>query len=201
MIKDIKFHSNWFDAKAEKNFGKFLLKYKGKPGLKFLEIGCFEGKATLWLLQNILTDNTCKIVCIDPFQEYDVLKRALKGINYGNFYETFKNNTKGYENKVITIIGRSQDVLMKDNMRRETFDFIYIDGSHRSPDVIQDAILSFGLLKKGCIMIFDDYRKDICSDSKDSIEFPKLAIDCFLNIFRKEIKTLLSEYQVVIEKL
>lgn len=43
-------------------------------------------------------------------------------------------------------------------MRNERFDFIYVDGSHRSPDVIYDAILSFGLLKKGGIMIFDDYQ-------------------------------------------
>lgn len=81
------------------------------------------------------------------------------------------------------------------NIRKENFDFIYIDGSHRSPDVIQDSILSFGLLKKGGIMIFDDYGK------VQSIELPKLAIDCFLSIFAKEMKVLLKEYQVVIEKI
>lgn len=48
--------------------------------------------------------------------------------------------------------------MLRDNMRNERFDFIYVDGSHRSPDVIYDAILSFGLLKKGGIMIFDDYQ-------------------------------------------
>lgn len=109
MAENIKFHIDWFNTKAKKNFEKFLLKYKGKTELKFLEIGCFEGKSTLWLLQNILTGSGCKIVCIDPFQEYNVLKRALKGIECGNFYETFKNNLRGYESKVIIIVGKSQD--------------------------------------------------------------------------------------------
>ena len=28
--------------------------FKNKPNLNFLEIGCFEGMATVWLLENIL---------------------------------------------------------------------------------------------------------------------------------------------------
>ncbi len=39
----------------------------GKPGLRFLEIGCFEGQATLWLMQQVLTHATARMVVIDPF--------------------------------------------------------------------------------------------------------------------------------------
>ena len=40
----------------------------------------------------------------------------------------------------------------------ESFDIIYIDGSHAVNDVLEDAVLSFRLLKPEGILIFDDYR-------------------------------------------
>ena len=34
---------------------------------------------------------------------------------------------------------------------------VYVDGSHHARDVLQDAVLAWGLLRPGGYMIFDDY--------------------------------------------
>lgn len=191
----MRFTQYWFDASAKDNFERFLSKFKGQNSLLFLEIGPFEGRSTVWLLDNILTAQDCKIVCIDTFG--GSAEHKDMGIDLSNLYETFTNNVQKFGDKIVTIVGESQDILTRDFISDYRFDFIYIDGSHRSPDVIQDTILSFRLLKNGGIMIFDDYGG---GPFNDDVESAKLSIDSFLSIFRKEIKLLHKGYQVIIEK-
>ena len=45
-----------------------LAKLKGKENIKFLEIGCFEGRATNYLLENILTGEGSEIHVVDTFE-------------------------------------------------------------------------------------------------------------------------------------
>jgi hypothetical protein len=70
-------------------WSKVLRKFKGKPNLLFLEIGCFEGKATLWLLENILTHPTSKIVVVDTFKDNS---KHVEEKKYINLLERFKEN-------------------------------------------------------------------------------------------------------------
>jgi predicted O-methyltransferase YrrM len=194
------FQYDWFDTSAKKNFEIYLARFKGKQNLVFLEIGPFEGKATVWLLENILTDAGSGIVCVDTFEGSDEHK-AL-GVDTKNLLDTFLENIRQYSNKVTWRQGKSQEVLRTyispTTYTSPTFDFIYIDGSHRAPDVLEDAVLSFRALKKGGLMIFDDYEWKY---NDDPIESPRIAIDAFLDIFVKEYKLLLKGYQVVLEKI
>ena len=48
----------------------------------------------------------------------------------------------------------SRDVLR--GLRQETFDFIYVDGSHSTVDVMADAVSAFQLAKSGAVIAFDD---------------------------------------------
>jgi predicted O-methyltransferase YrrM len=190
------FNYNWFDISAKKNFETYLERFKGKPDLLFLELGPFEGRATVWMLENILTAPSSKIVCVDTFEGSD--EHKAMGVDTNNLFNNFKENTKQYQDKIILTQGRSQEVIRKEFYRPDLFDFIYIDASHRAPDVLEDAVLSFRLLKKGGVMIFDDYEWKY---NNDPIESPRLAIDAFLSIFAKEYKLLLKGYQVAIQKL
>ena len=73
----------------------------------------------------------------------------------------------------------------------EFFDIIYIDGNHDSEYVLEDAVLSFRKLKKGGIMIFDDYGWDET----------KLGIDSFLSCYSKNINMIgMSNLQIFIKK-
>jgi len=63
---------------------------------------------------------------------------------------------------------------------------------------MEDAILSFALLKRGGLMIFDDYE---WTCSKKYIDDPKPAIDAFMILYADKIKVLFINQQVIIRKL
>ena len=172
----------------------YLKKLKDKPNLRFLEIGSFEGISTVWLLENILTDDTSTITCIDTFEgsvnHIFHFKNDIK-----NVFDIFSYNISKFKNKVNIIKDKSQIALKQINKQ---YDFIYIDGDHKASSVLEDAILSFPLLKKAGIIIFDDY---MLFEMKKNVDNPKPAIDAFLEIYAKNINVLYKNHQVIIEKI
>jgi predicted O-methyltransferase YrrM len=168
----------------------YLNELKDKPNLHFLEIGSYQGRSTVWLLENILTNDTSTITCIDTFEHSLHFQNDIK-----NLFDIFFHNISKFKNKVNIIKNNSQDALKKIN---EQYDFIYINGDHKASSVIENAILSFSLLKKGGIMIFDDY---LLFEMKKYIDNPKIAIDAFLEIYADKINILYKNHQVIIEKL
>jgi len=183
-----KFTYDWF-----LNHGSIWIKYIdkliGKENLNFLEIGSFEGRSALWLLDNILTHQSSKITCLDLFP------KVLLGKDNSKQKQIFLDNTKEYTDKIILIDGVSQVNLRK--LKVGFYDFVYIDGSHLAPDVLEDAVLSFRLIKKGGIIIFDDY---LWGEGKATIDKPKIAVDSFLSVYSNRCKVLYKGYQVIIEK-
>ena len=87
--------------------------------------------------------------------------------------------------------------------KQNYFDFIYVDGSHRAPDVLCDAILSFRLLREGGVIAFDDYLwAENLSYGIDPIRCPKPAIDAFTNIYCRKMRVLSAPlYQLYIQKV
>lgn len=185
-----KFNVDWFGINIpiwKEHVGTFA----GKPNLRFLEIGCFEGRSTTWLLDNILTDKTSNITVVDTFE--GSMEHPSMGVDTSNIYETFKNNIGGFEDKVDIKIGKSGDILKKFELGKDSFDFIYIDGSHMAKDVLLDAVLSWDLLKSNGILVFDDYN---WGQEFKHIERPKLAIDTFLEIYKGEYELLSTQEQL-----
>jgi predicted O-methyltransferase YrrM len=79
----------------------------------------------------------------------------------------------------------------------ESFDFIYIDGSHMAEDVLEDAVLAWRLLKPGGLIIFDDYvwRLDHPPEKR-----PRLAIDAFYRFYANQIEVVHNAYQLILRK-
>lgn len=142
---------DWFSRNIP-YWTKYLSRFKGKPNLRFLELGCFEGKATTWLLQNILTDVTSKIIVVDTFEGSPEFVGTF--IKNELIEPHFKENIAEYGDKVEIWKGRTELI---DKVDYNQFDFIYIDASHRAIDVLHDGVMSFNLLKPGGSIIFDDY--------------------------------------------
>jgi SAM-dependent methyltransferase len=172
-------------------------KIKGKENLTFLEIGCFEGRATNYLLDNILTGEGSVIHVVDTFEgSTNEIGMSASDLDLGldNLYNKFTHNISHSSDKVIIHQGYSSDILKKD-FKDNMFDFIYIDGSHTAPDVLADAILSHSLLKSGGIIIFDDFLwKD--PNNMDPTNSPELAVTCFYNVYEKFYDILFHGYQV-----
>lgn len=157
-----------------------------------LEIGSFEGRSACWLLQNILTHERSRITCIDTFEgseeHTDVQKK--------NLFERFSANVAHAGSKVRVRRGESGTILK--TLEDHSFDFIYVDGSHLGCDVLEDAVLSFRLLKVGGVMIFDDYMGG--EGELFSIRQPHVAIECFIRIYAERLRVIHVGYQLTLVK-
>ncbi|QDU61891.1 hypothetical protein Pan216_27560 [Planctomycetes bacterium Pan216] len=162
-----------------------LAPYKGKPDLNYLEIGVHEGRSVMWMLENVLTDPTSRLTGIDVFaDEYKGVKGGYKAVYLANL------EAAGASDRATTIESFSQLALRE--LPLDSFDIIYIDGSHANDDVLEDAILSSRLLKKGGLMIFDDYGGEH--------GHPKFGIDTFYEIYGDDYDTLHNGYQIILRK-
>lgn len=179
LEKDYRFSSDWFTHNLS-TWENHLKPFINAP-IQFLEIGSFQGMATCWLLDHILTHSEAKITCVDL--EFQV------GFD-SNIAKT------GALEKVEKRTGNSHDVLA--GLSPNAYDVIYIDGCHRASHVQKDASLSWKLLKVGGLMIFDDYE---FTDPTCPEEDPKLGIDAFLADRKQEIEVLHQAYQVFVRKI
>ena len=164
-----------------------------------LEIGCYEGRGTCWILENMLSD-TGTIFCIDPFMKVDN-EQADSAVRDSVLEGRFNHNvnlSKKSTQTVNVIPAISYTALAALISAGTQFDFIYVDGDHTGEGAMTDACMSWGLLRKGGIMLFDDYFWD---HAPDILDRPKAAIDAFMNTFTRRFKVTGVGYQIAIQKL
>ncbi len=186
--KDYDFTVDWFSMNIPV-WEKVLKPYMGQPKVHYLEIGLYEGMSALWMLENVLTDETAHLTGIDPF--------------LGDYKQRLFSNLErsGFSDKATVITGFSQVVLRAQTQDR--YDIIYIDGSHATKDVLEDAVLSWRLLKNGGILIFDDYRwvglGSQCEFDSSS-DYPKVAIDSFATCYQGDFEVIHNSDQLILRK-
>ena len=183
--RDYSFTTDWFTSDIP-IWEKALAPFANKPGIQYLEIGVFEGRAAMWMIENILTHPTSNLTGIDLF--YGSYEK-----NYGSFKDIYLSNLKlsGAAGRTTTIQGYSQIELRK--LPLNTYHIIYIDGSHVNADVLEDSILCWRLLKEGGILIFDDYGDPETSD-------PKGGINNFLRFWGSHFEVIHNGYQLILRK-
>jgi predicted O-methyltransferase YrrM len=180
--KDYQFSSDWFTYHIPV-WEQVLTGFKGKADVRYLEIGVFEGRSAVWMLENILTHPSARLTALDIFPD-DLQDRFVGNIDKSGFRE-----------KVEILKGKSQEKLRE--LPLGSYDLIYIDGSHRAKHVFLDAALSWDLLEGGGLLIFDDY---LLNTELPSDLIPKGSIDTFLMAFGDEIELLHREYQIIVRK-
>jgi predicted O-methyltransferase YrrM len=190
-------YPNWFEQSAKGNFELILKEYAGKPDLKFLQLGVYTGDASVWLLDNILTDPSSTLNDVDTWQGSD--EDAHKSMDFDDVYKTYLDKIKDYKIDIrrTTTTGYLLAQYGCDRPLGEYFDFIYIDADHTTVGVLMDAELSWGLLKPGGIMAFDDYTWG--ADMSPELT-PTLGIDLFLARREGEYETLVVNEQFWVRK-
>lgn len=172
-----------------------------------LEIGCFEGLTSNYIIDNILNENG-KLICVDPLTDEYISENPSEEdkLNNQTLYDYFKNqyyrfyeNTKSNMDSGKLILYRKLSSEVYEELiekYKESFDFIYIDGDHRADYVYLDSINCFKLCKPNGIILFDDYLWDEYNNENST----KKGIDRFLNEFDGQYKILISSYQLMIQK-
>ena len=190
----MKFSQDWFTY----NIPHLEHLMKMLPARKrFLEIGCFEGRATCWFLEHAL-DTDGQIVCIDPFTG----SMEHEDMDLSDLYKTFSSNVDEVRKETQDIWvrkGFSYSKLAELIENQYTFDFIYIDGSHTAADVLIDACMSWPMLKKGGIMLFDDYHWN--PGGYNEYQTPKRGVDAFSHCFADQFKVVHDDYQIAVQKI
>ena len=199
----------WFDGVGARRAWKKIFSTL-KPS-RVLEIGCFEGRSTCYVIEKLASCKDIELHCVDVWDGKIGSQEVMASVE-----KRFHHNVHVAKSKVKHAVelvihkGFSDKMLAKllAEGKQGYFDFIYIDGSHQAPDVLCDAVMSFRLLKKGGVLGFDDYLWSKPSlYGKDPIFCPRLAIDAFTNIYCHKLKILgdysklTSLWQIYVEKL
>lgn len=178
-------------TRYEKIFNEHLSHLKDQPDLTYLEIGVFEGRSLIWMLENILTHKSSRAIGVDLF--------------IGPTYEITKKNLRatGLMSKTTLLKGYSDEIL-KGLPKSTKLDLIYIDGSHLAKDVILDGFLSFQFLKEGGILIFDDYKlgtwEDPMSWHAEGGLTPRLAVNTFITAHADSLDILHKDDLVILKR-
>ena len=186
---EYKFASDWFSSSIN-NFENNLLPLKDNIN-KILEIGSYEGRSSVWFLNNIMNNEHSRLYCIDPF------------FATGNYKENFLHNINiSYNNTKINIIentallGLSQLIVTK-----KQFNIIYINSSHYSKDVNQYLVLSWNLITINGLLILDDSLFTEVKENIDSKLLPQDTIEHFLSTISNQYEVIHKDYQLLIKKI
>jgi predicted O-methyltransferase YrrM len=188
------FGTDWF-LEHVRPWDRMLAEFDARRDLRFLEIGSYEGLSACFLLWRLLERTGGTLVCVDTFAG-SVEHEGVSGLE-----ERFDANIAefGWSGLVRKEKGDSRRVLLDllDEGASASFDFVYVDGSHHTLDVLVDAVLGWRLLAPGGLLVFDDYLWDTDSDQLGN---PRRGIDAFTRLVRDRSRVLSRGSQLVLRK-
>jgi len=193
MKRDYKFTKDWFSWSPP--IWEQVFKQLEVYGI--LEIGCFEGRATTWLIENVECQ---EIICIDTFEGGEEHTPEIMNGVYGRWKKNIDIALEKtvHDPDVRLVQDNSYNGLISLWKEGKQFDFIYIDGSHIARDVLTDACVAWPMLNIGGVMCFDDYE---WGEPIPETHKPKLAIDAFINIFQEDLEVIYKGYQLIVQKV
>ena len=182
------FSQKWF----LNNFEIFTFFLPKDKSLKFdyLEVGCYEGLSSFYVLSEYKFVNA---FFLDIWDMPNPNSKTLS-TNFDLIEKAFDQNLSGFDFKKMkndSVV--SMRKLLKENVN---FDFIYIDGSHNGEDILSDAIEAFKILKVNGLMFFDDFLQH----DDNRILQSYLGIDKFLSLYSDYLKIEYFQNNLVVRK-
>lgn len=190
-------YPNWF-AGAQHNFETYLSSFAGKPSIRFLQLGAFNGDASIWMLDNILTDPTSELIDVDTWLGSPTEDIHSK-MNFDDVWKSYLHRVKDYDN-VYPFKMSTNDFFngySDDGESDWWIDFIYVDADHTASGVLDDAVMAWQHLKPGGIMAFDDFN---WKHEKGELYEPKSAINFFCWAKQLELTIIETNEQLWIRK-
>ena len=194
MENGYKFTQDWFSFNIPAWENAFS-QIRGKRDC-FLEIGSYEGRSTVWLMENVIPRGG-EIFCIDTWEggwehSSDTMKDSFERFKYNTDLASEKSNVDVY-----AIRRKSYEALSDMIYNQREYDFIYVDGSHAASDVLSDACMAYHLCRKGGVIAFDDY---LWGPAEHPLMRPKPAVDAFINLYADKVSVFSLGHQVWVTK-
>ena len=172
---------------------------------RILEIGSYEGRSACFLIEEIAAERPLELVCIDLWRWSDESAEDSAVVE-SRFDRNIEQAINSVRNSCGFLKVKSRSSLAMANLlidgKEGYFDLVYVDGSHRAPDVLSDLVMAYQLCRVGGCIICDDYLwADARWGGEDVLNRPKIAIDAFTTIYTHSISFLPENlYQVYLLK-
>ena len=188
-ISNKNFSNKWFLNNFE-IFNYFLPENKNEK-FNYLEIGCFEGLSSFYVLSQFKFVNA---YFVDIWDEPNKNSKSLTG-DFNKVEKLFDENLSKFN---FTKIKDDSVISMRKLLRKNmNFDFIYIDGSHNGEDILSDAIEAFKILKKGGLIFFDDFLQYELNRKIQSY----VGIEKFLELHSNDLQIVFFQNNLVVKKV
>jgi hypothetical protein len=144
---DTAFHYIW----------KMLVESMGDE-FKFLEIGVYKGQV-LSLVSMLAGryNKRCEVYGVtmlsnggDRFSVYD------DNVDYRECIDRVRREFGVNDSHMKLIVGKSNEVVVVEEVKKKCYDIVYIDGSHNYDDVVSDILNYSGVVKVGGYLVMDD---------------------------------------------
>ncbi len=185
------FSTDWFDKNIEPWLG-ILQPFKTAARFDVLEIGAWEGRATLFLLSTFPNGHVTSLDTWEGADEHASLEQT-KSIE-----QKFDQNVEKFADRLRKIKNNSLLGLPQLVAEKKSYDVIYVDGSHYSDDVLHDAINAWKLVNTGGVIIFDDFMWNHYVKKHKN---PLNALCLFLRLVPGEYRIVHQGYQLAIQRL
>ena len=150
-MSKLPFTSNWFAPNEELWLKHVAPRFEHTKNVSFLELGSYEGRSALWILEHVLKDPSSSITCVDCWNVEFTCMASWGNVDYE---AVFDSNTKDNP-QVIKLKGKTDDVLP--TLKGQVFDGAYIDSEHTYQRVLSEAHQVWPLLVPGAVLVFDDH--------------------------------------------
>lgn len=196
------FTSDWFSPQIAV-WERHLLPLAGRP-LKFLEIGSYEGRSAVWVLEHLLASPDGLLVCLDTWGRREIRDRFLRNVT-----------ATGRGQQLVAIAGEARRVLREwlvpgarttiwppdgPQEHPREFDVIYVDCLHRGHWKVELAVLVWPLLRPGGLLVFDDYRRSIPLGEPGEGLPPRPGLDAFVSLWGHGLEVVHAGYQLMVRK-
>ena len=187
-ISNKKFTNKWFLNNFE-IFNYFLPKNRNEK-FNYLEIGCYEGLSSFYVLSEFKFVNA---YFLDIWDESNKNSKSLTN-DFGRVEKFFDENVSEFN---FTKIKDDSVISMRKLFRNDIgFDFIYIDGSHNGEDILSDAIEAFKILNKGGFIFFDDFLQYEKNRKIQSY----VGIEKFLELYFNDLQIIFFQNNLAVKK-
>ena len=180
----------------------WLAALRGIGNVCGLEVGTYEGRSSTWFCEEILTGPGSRLVTLDPYVPAALIPNLRHNI-------ARLHNCEWLPLDLPTYLGLAQ-VGTRDphivDRRPGGFDFVYLDGGKEPATLIENIVLSWGLLKDGGTLICDDYLWSHSPESRAtysaSFTFPiKAALDAWMLLNEGRYDLVALGYQACLRKV
>jgi hypothetical protein len=184
---------DWFtNGYAEAFFERHLWPLAGQEHFHALQIGAYCGDASEWLLTHVITGHDSWLVDVDTWEGSKETGHVQ--IDFSDVEEFYNERIKHFRH-VGRFKGTSDEYFA---LGPAAFDFVYIDGSHETEQVLRDGVNADKYLKVGGMIAFDDY---LWSDWGNQRNVPGPAVDAFIRCFENRYVVVEKGLQVWVRKV